>query len=139
MVLVFVTSFITAFTGDKVPVSGISAIQLLWVNLIMDTMAALALATDPPTPELLERKPSKRTEHIISIPMAKMIIGQAIYQIIVCMLIYIQGKVWFRPELEGSDEVKLTSALLFNTFVFCQIFNEVNCRSITNGNKFYFY
>ena len=121
---------ITAFTGSRVPQSGISAVQLLWVNLIMDTLAALALATDPPTPELLNRKPAKRSEPILSFPMIKMIVGQAVYQIIVCMLIYLRGNAWHG--YEGASEY-LTSALLFNTFVFCQIFNEVNSRSITNG------
>jgi P-type Ca2+ transporter type 2B len=41
-------------------------IQMLWINLIMDTFASLALATEPPTPELLQRKPHKRDEYIIT-------------------------------------------------------------------------
>ena len=56
---------------------------MLWVNLIMDTMAALALATESPTPDLLKRKPYGRHEGIITSIMWRNIIGQAIFQIIV--------------------------------------------------------
>jgi Ca2+-transporting ATPase len=136
VVLVLVTSLYTAFTGDKVPKSGLAAVQLLWVNLIMDTMAALALATDPPTPALLNRKPSKRSEFIISAPMGKMIIIQALYQIVVCLLVYFLSDEWFgNSSMSYHDLVELASAVMFNTFVFCQIFNEFNSRSITNGKN----
>ena len=135
--LVFVTSMITLFSGERIPVAGISAVQLLWVNLIMDTLAALALATDPPTPSLLNRKPSKRSDPILSPDMIKMVLGQAIYQIAVCLLIYMQGPVWRGGQDISSykDLLYLRGAYMFNTFVFCQIFNEVNARSITKGNN----
>jgi len=48
---------------------------MLWINLIMDTFASLALATESPTEELLKRKPHKRTDYIISKKMFKHIIG----------------------------------------------------------------
>lgn len=126
---------ITTFSGDKMPRSGITAIQLLWVNLIMDTMAALALATDPPSPSLLNRKPAKRSEPIISFFMSEMIVCQAIFQIILCMIVYLKGGEWFLPPTFADEQakVKYASALVFNTFVFCQIYNEVNCRSIGKG------
>lgn len=54
---------------------------MLWVNLIMDTLASLALATELPTPDLLLRKPYGRTKPLISRTMMKNIIGQAIYQL----------------------------------------------------------
>lgn len=54
---------------------------MLWVNLIMDTLASLALATEMPTPDLLLRKPYGRTKPLISRTMMKNIIGQAIYQL----------------------------------------------------------
>lgn len=54
---------------------------MLWVNLIMDTLASLALATEFPTPDLLLRKPYGRTKPLISRTMMKNIIGQAIYQL----------------------------------------------------------
>ncbi|KAI9320016.1 PMCA-type calcium-translocating P-type ATPase [Dichotomocladium elegans] len=104
--------------------SVLTAVQLLWVNLIMDTFAALALATDPPTPELLQRNPEPRSNPLISFKMWKMIIGQAIFQIIV-MIVMLYSNV-----LEFPTESTLLQTVVFNTFVFCQIFNELNCRRI---------
>ena len=68
------------------------AVQMLWVNLIMDTLASLALATEMPTPELLLRKPYGRTKALISRTMAKNILGQAIYQLAVMFGLMYFGK-----------------------------------------------
>lgn len=65
---------------------------MLWVNLIMDTLASLALATELPTEELLERAPYGRTKPLISRTMMKFIIGQAFYQIIVIFVLLWAGK-----------------------------------------------
>lgn len=59
--------------------SPLAAIQLLWVNLIMDSLASLALATETPKPELLQRPPYRKAEYIISRKMVKHILGQAIF------------------------------------------------------------
>lgn len=61
----------------KEPIFG--TVQMLWINIIMDTLAALALATEPPSDELLKRKPHKRNDFILTPIMMKKIIGQAIY------------------------------------------------------------
>jgi Ca2+ transporting ATPase len=66
-------------------------IQMLWINLIMDTLASLALATEPPTEELLDRQPHSRDEYIISKKMFKHILSQAIYQFIVVLIIVFLG------------------------------------------------
>lgn len=99
--------------------SVLTAVQLLWVNLIMDTFAALALATDPPTLELLARNPEPRNAPLITFRMWKMIIGQAIFQVVVT-LVLLYSSVLNYP----SDSVVLQT-VVFNTFVFCQIFNEI--------------
>jgi magnesium-transporting ATPase (P-type) len=52
---------------------------MLWVNLIMDTFAALALATEPPTKKLLDRPPHKRNDYIISGTMMKHILLQTVF------------------------------------------------------------
>lgn len=65
---------------------------MLWVNLIMDTLASLALATERPTPELLQRKPYGRQRPIISSVMYKNIIGQALYQLTIILFIIFYGK-----------------------------------------------
>lgn len=99
--------------------SVLSAVQLLWVNLIMDTFAALALATDPPSPDLLDRLPEARTAPLIDVCMWKMIIGQSIYQlgVILAML--------YTDMLHLGQDVATLQTVIFTTFVFCQIFNEV--------------
>ncbi|KAJ1344687.1 calcium-translocating P-type ATPase, PMCA-type [Batrachochytrium salamandrivorans] len=142
--LALITSFVTTISGLKTMVSVLSAVQLLWINLIMDTFAALALATDPPSPDLLDRKPSSRSESIISGDMFMMIVGQAIYQIIVCLTLFFCGPRWWGTNGSTASEIEAikesgvditTATIIFNTYVFCQVFNEVNCRSITRKNK----
>lgn len=70
----------------------LKAVQMLWVNLVMDTLASLALATEPPTEELLNRKPYGRNKPIISLVMFKNIIGHAIYQLAVLFLLVFKSK-----------------------------------------------
>lgn len=64
---------------------------MLWVNLIMDTLASLALATEMPTPDLLLRKPYGRTKALVSKRMMKNILGQAIYQLTVIFYLLFAG------------------------------------------------
>ncbi len=68
--------FIGAVALDDPP---LTSVQMLWVNLIMDTCAALALATEPPTQELLKRKPYSRNDLIVTAVMWRNIVGQAIF------------------------------------------------------------
>ncbi|KAI8079650.1 PMCA-type calcium-translocating P-type ATPase [Gilbertella persicaria] len=118
-----ILTFISAVASTEQK-SVLTAVQLLWVNLIMDTFAALALATDPPTEELLNRRPEPRSAPLITFKMWKMIIGQAIFQITVTLVLLYSGV------LQYPQESALLQTVVFNTFVFCQIFNEVNCRRI---------
>ncbi|KAI8898209.1 hypothetical protein BC833DRAFT_590681 [Globomyces pollinis-pini] len=135
VVITVVTAVHTTVTGDKRAESALTTIQLLWVNLIMDTLAALALATDLPTDALLDRKPSKRTDDLVNIEMKRQIIGQAIYQIVVCLAVYFWGPSYFgnaRTLGDGKEPYigYVTATLIFNIFIFCQVFNEINSRSI---------
>ena len=107
--------------------SALTAVQLLWVNLIMDTFAALALATDPPTLELLNRKPEAKGASIITFNMWKMIFGQAILQLVITFVLNFAGLRIFTG-WNSADMQTVT----FNTFVWLQIFNEVNCRRLDN-------
>ena len=104
--------------------SVLTAVQLLWVNLIMDTLAALALATDPPRPSVLNRKPEHRNAFIISLTMWKMILGQAVYQLTITFLLYFGRE----KVLPATGKWDLSDAridtLVFNTFVWMQIFNQ---------------
>lgn len=72
--------------------SPLKAIQMLWVNLIMDTLASLALATELPSMELLKRKPYGRTKALISRTMTKNIMGHSLYQLIVVFVLLFEGK-----------------------------------------------
>jgi len=110
--------------------SVLTAVQLLWINLIMDTMAALALATDPPTRNILNRKPDPKSAPLISVNMWKMIIGQAIYQLVVTLVLYFAGRSILGYNTPKQDRQLVT--LVFNTFVWMQIFNALNNRRLDN-------
>ena len=62
--------------------SPLTSVQMLWVNLIMDTFAALALATEPPKEEIIKGKPYGKNENIVSPVMWRIVIGQSFFQII---------------------------------------------------------
>lgn len=126
-VAALVINFIAAVSAGDVP---LTAVQLLWVNLIMDTLGALALATERPTKELMHRPPVGRTEPLITNIMWRNLLPQALYQIAILLILQFRGKQIF----EVNEEVKNT--LIFNTFVLCQVFNEFNARSLEKQNVF---
>ena len=123
-------AFISAVSSSSEQ-SVLTAVQLLWVNLIMDTMAALALATDPPTRSILDRKPDPKSAPLISVTMWKMIIGQAIYQLVVTLVLYFAGAKIFFNGTSKEEQMQLQT-LVFNTFVWMQIFNSLNNRRLDN-------
>ncbi|GAB7348486.1 hypothetical protein MBLNU459_g6893t3 [Dothideomycetes sp. NU459] len=114
--------------------SVLTAVQLLWVNLIMDTFAALALATDAPTRNILNRKPAPKSAPLITLNMWKMIIGQAIYQLIVTFILNFGMHEGGNSVLSynNAEERTQLQAMVFNTFVWMQIFNEFNNRRLDN-------
>lgn len=123
-----VLTFISSISSSE-NASVLTAVQLLWVNLIMDTLAALALATDPPTQKILERPPQKKSERLITHNMWKMILGQAVYQLVVSLVLYFAGM-----QILGYTEDRRIelNTIVFNTFVWMQIFNEFNNRRLDN-------
>ncbi|KAJ9133072.1 Calcium-transporting ATPase [Pleurostoma richardsiae] len=126
-----VLTFVSAVSSSSES-SVLTAVQLLWVNLIMDTLAALALATDPPQESVLKRKPERRGSSIISVTMWKMIIGQSIYQLAITFLIYF-GAPGVLPAYDPVVHDSEIQTLVFNTFVWMQIFNQWNNRRLDNG------
>lgn len=169
---------ICALVGGEVP---LTAVQLLWVNVIMDTMGALALATEPPRQSLMDRKPYGRDEAIITNVIWRNLLVMSAFQLAVLMALYFGGcsllgfpdsqltpdncagyptvllgntsvcydrargcppvadvdgrRFTQKTLLAFSDRVTLTT-VIFNAFVFMQIFNEVNVRNMEQLNVF---
>ncbi|EAU38925.1 hypothetical protein ATEG_00279 [Aspergillus terreus NIH2624] len=121
-----VLTFVSAVASDSEE-SVLTAVQLLWVNLIMDTFAALALATDPPSPYVLNRRPEPKSAPLITLTMWKMIIGQSIYQLAVTLVLNFAGH-----SILGYEGTVLQT-VVFNTFVWMQIFNQWNSRRLDNN------
>jgi Ca2+-transporting ATPase len=105
--------FIGAVAGFGQP---LNAVMMLWVNLIMDTLGALALGTEPPNPSILNRKPYKRNTSLISRPMARNIICQSSYQLLLCLVLLFKGAQWFN--------VKSIETLNTNCFEYYVLFKE---------------
>ncbi|XP_049805756.1 plasma membrane calcium-transporting ATPase 2 isoform X1 [Schistocerca nitens] len=127
-----VVAVIVAFIGAcAVQDSPLKAVQMLWVNLIMDTLASLALATEMPTPDLLLRKPYGRTKPLISRTMMKNILGQAVYQLsVIFALLFVGDKMLDIPTGRDSPVASQHFTIIFNTFVMMTLFNEINARKI---------
>jgi magnesium-transporting ATPase (P-type) len=202
--------FIGPLAGFESP---LNAVQMLWVNLVMDTFGALALGTEVPDIKLLDRKPYKRDASLVSRVMWRNILVQSAWQLTVCLTLLFKGSDWFgvpngvgcfdfkvhnsqvfwdpstglqnntfspgyltcdsvksychdpidtkcltaefvAPEephdlftfhgLDGFEQTCLTcalddyrhSTLIFNTFIWCQIFNEYNSRKFDEYNMF---
>uniref|UniRef100_A0A8C4YDG1 Calcium-transporting ATPase n=1 Tax=Gopherus evgoodei TaxID=1825980 RepID=A0A8C4YDG1_9SAUR len=130
-----VVAVIVAFTGACITQdSPLKAVQMLWVNLIMDTFASLALATEPPTESLLLRRPYGRNKPLISRTMMKNILGHAVYQLTLIFTLLFVGEKMFK--IDSGRNAPLHSppsehyTIIFNTFVMMQLFNEINARKI---------
>jgi P-type Ca2+ transporter type 2C len=126
-----IIAFVSAVANPKME-SVLTAVQLLWINLIMDTFAALALATDPPTDRILDRKPQPKSAPLITINMWKMIIGQTIFQLAVTFVLYFAGHDIFGFDPSDASQQRSLDTMVFNTFVWMQIFNELNSRRLDN-------
>ncbi|KAK0402875.1 hypothetical protein QR680_016589 [Steinernema hermaphroditum] len=130
-VVAMVVAFVSACAIQDSP---LKAVQMLWVNIIMDTLASLALATELPTEALLEREPYGRTSSLISRTMIKNIIGHAVYQLAVLFVLLFFGEHIF--QIPSGCDAKLNAppsqhfTIVFNAFVMMTLFNEVNARKI---------
>ncbi len=89
------------------------------MNLIMDTLAALALATEPPYNTLMKRPPVGRNGNFITNVMWRNIIGQAVYQLAVLIVLQTMGKEILHLNHDNADI--LLNTMIFNAFVFCQV------------------
>lgn len=131
-----VTALVGAFAYQTSP---LAAIQLLWVNLLMDSLASLALASEPPVDTLLEKPPVNRTESMFTKRMWTNMLGHAAYQLVAVMTLLFAGPQLFNltpgHKLEKKGENSTHYTIIFNTFVWMQLFNEVNCRHLKGQCK----
>ncbi len=87
----------------------------------MDTLAALALATEPPYNSLMKRPPVGRNGNFITNVMWRNIIGQAVYQLAVLAVLQYMGKEILHLNDNENNADKLLNTMIFNAFVFCQV------------------
>ena len=137
-----VAVFMTLLGGLILKDSPLNAIQMLWVNLIMDSFASLALATDKPNENLLKRKPYKRNSSILTKFMIVNIISQGIFQIFVLVFILFYGDILFNvpsdrelEHYEWNDKNGYHFTIFFDVFVFLQVFNSINARKLNPKEK----
>lgn len=185
-IVALIVTFVSAVTGREPP---LNSVMMLWINLIMDTMGALALGTEAPTDALLDRRPYKKSARLLGRAIVKNILCQASFQLALVFLLLAYGHLEFDfPEgntcikteysvksqfselvrdscvtasgtacssLKCEDYANQTSlslmdypldclkpfcaaydyrhyTIIFNTFVFSQLFNEFNARRTNN-------
>lgn len=117
-------SIIGPFLNIETPVT---VIQMLWINMVMDTLAGLAFAYEPPILEYMKEKPKKKDESIINKYMISEILFTGLYSAILCLcfLKVPQIRNLFRSSI---DDIYLMTAF-FGLFIFIDIFNSLNART----------
>ena len=128
-----ILTFVSA-VASKSETSVLTAVQLLWVNLIMDTLAALALATDKPDDAILDRHPKGRGAPLISPAMWKMILIQSSVQIIITFVLHFRGEDFFFNGQATAHQQQQISSLTFNAFVWLQFFNLIVTRKFDEAD-----
>ncbi|CAC9448809.1 vacuolar-type Ca2+-ATPase [Leishmania donovani] len=113
--------------------SPLTTVQLLWVNLIMDTLAALALATEEPSEECLKRQPIHRKAPLVSRRMHMTITLIAVYHLALVLVLQAFGYRWFGLERYSREH----STIVFNVFVFGALFQMFNCRKLYDEVDFF--
>lgn len=117
-------SVIGPFIGVDTPVT---VIQMLWINMVMDTLAGLAFAFEPPLKEYMEEYPKKKDEAIINKYMLNEILFTGIYSSLLCIL-FLKLPVITNLFRNSSDNIYLMTAF-FGLFIFMGIFNCFNART----------
>ena len=115
-------SIIGPFIGIDTPVT---VIQMLWINMVMDTLTGLAFSFEPALVEYMEEAPKKKDEHIINSYMIGEILFTGIYSALLCILFL---KLPFIQDIYRNDSRYLMSAF-FGLFIFMNIFNSFNART----------
>ncbi|KAJ3097117.1 Calcium-transporting ATPase 10, plasma membrane-type [Phlyctochytrium planicorne] len=135
-------AIILTFVGSVViGESPLSTVQLLWVNLIMDSLGALALASDDPDDDILDHPPHRRTESLLSMHMIVYMCIQIVYQLIILITIYLgldslmPGEVEYYTEadlLHDGGVSKRTKTVVFTAFIMLQVSNIFMARQLNS-------
>jgi P-type Ca2+ transporter type 2C len=125
-----IIAFLGPFMGLKPP---FTVLQLLWINVIMDTFAAIALCSEPPREGLMRRPPKKRDESIVTREMLRNIFITAGFFVVlmIFLLIGMQHWGWFGSEVKSSELTARQVTIFFTVYVFFQVWNQINCRSLS--------
>ncbi len=119
-VVAIVVCFVGAVVGTDMP---LTVVQILWVNIIMDTFAAMAMASLPPSPEVMHDRPRRRDEFIITPAMAR-----TIFTCAGVMIAALLGLLFAWADPSGNLSIRHLT-LFFSTFVFFQFWNLFNARA----------
>jgi Ca2+-transporting ATPase len=133
-----VIAFLGPFFGIKPP---FTVLQLLWINVIMDTFAAIALCSEPPRAGLMRMKPKKRNESIVTSRMRYTILTTAAFFVVVMLALLLAMERGWLAEGSGSNPDKWEFSplnirqvsIFFTVYVFFQVWNQINCRSLTSN------
>ncbi|KAJ4732931.1 Calcium-transporting ATPase [Rhynchospora pubera] len=118
-VAALIINVVAAVSSVNVP---LNAVQLLWVNLLMDTLGALALATEPPTDSLMKRAPVGRREPLITNIMWRNLVIQALFQVAVLLTLNFDGRSLLQLNNYPMTKAnKIKNTFIFNTVVLCQV------------------
>lgn len=117
-------SLLGQFIGIETP---ITVVQMLWVNMVMDTLAGLAFAGEAPLPEYMEESPKEKNEKIINKYMANQIFTAGIYTTALCVLFLKLPNIGRLFRYSPNGEYLMTG--FFALFMFCAIFNSLNART----------
>lgn len=133
-----------AFTGTRSP---LTVTQMLWVNLIMDTFAAIALASLPPTVDVMREKPRRMTDSIVSRPMAVSIFGVGLlFTAVLLWLLSVMhshditgmSTLWSAPYTPDGQLSDYELSLFFTIFVMLQFWNMFNAKAFMTGSSAFF-
>jgi len=126
-----VVAMVVALVGSIISgVEPLNAVQLLWINLILDAFGALALSTDPPTSDLLARPPNKRNAPLMPRKMMIFMGTQSVYQSGLLLFILYYGYTFWGISNEDDPTQIKRNTVVFTNFVMLNIFHQINCRHL---------
>jgi Ca2+-transporting ATPase len=135
-----VIAFLAPFLGFGEP--PFTVLQFLWINIIMDTFASIALCSEPPREGLMRLPPKRRDESILTPAMLRTILATAAFfvAVMVTLLLGMErhsdgSPGWFAGSGPWSQEFPLftvrQATIFFTVYVLFQVWNQINCRSLT--------